>query len=304
MSLFRSARALALAAVAVALAPVAAHAESADAQKYLIAASRLYENLEYERALDQLKKARGVSGGVDDDVAIALYEGIILADMGKKDEAVAAFKEGLYLKPEANLPVKVAPKIAQVFTATKNEVLKELQPILAKKKAEEEKRLAEEKKRLADEQAKKAAEAAALERQRAADEEARRAAEAERARLAQQQTDRPEDKSLVPPPKDTQDPLKVEKKASAGVPVAPLVVLGVGVAAAGVGAAFGVMANSEVNAARNATFQSDTIAHLNQANTNALVANIAFGVAGAAAITAVITYFVGRSAPPPPQESP
>jgi tetratricopeptide (TPR) repeat protein len=302
MSLSRSARALALAVLALSLAPLAAHAQSADAQRYLIAASRLYENLEYERALDQLKKARGVSGGVDDDVNIALYEGIILSDMGKKEEAVAAFKEGLYLRPEANLPVKVAPKIQQVFTATKNDVLKEMQPILAKKKAEEEKRLAEEKKRLADEQARKAA--ADAEAKRLADEEAKRKADEEKARLAQQTTDRPEDRNLTPPPKDPNDPMRVERRASSGVPIAPIVVGGVAVVAGGVGAAFGIMSSSEVTAARNATFQSDTITHLNQANTDALIANIAFGVAGAAAITAVITYFVGRSAPPPPMESP
>ncbi|MEW5743569.1 MAG: hypothetical protein AB1938_31950, partial [Myxococcota bacterium] len=155
-------------AVALLFAP-AALAQSADAQRYILAASRLYENLEYERALDQLKKARGVSGGVEDDVNIALYEGIILSDMGRKEEAVAAFREGLYLKPEANLPVKVAPKINQVFTATKNDVLKELQPILAKKRAEEEKKRLEEEKRKKDEAARLAA--AEAEKKRLADEE-------------------------------------------------------------------------------------------------------------------------------------
>lgn len=286
-------------AVAVALLwATAASAQSADAQRYILAASRLYENLEYERALDQLKKARGVSGGVDDDVNIALYEGIILSDMGKKEEAVAAFREGLYLKPEANLPVKVAPKIAQVFTATKNDVLKELQPILAKKRAEEEKRRLEEEQRKKDEAAKLAL--ADAEKQRLAEAEAKRKADEEKARLAaQQQTDRPEEPKLTPREDPNKQVVGVEKKQPRGVPVAPIVLGSAAVVAAGVAGVFGYLSSTQVSAARSATFQSDTVAHLNQANTNALIANIGFGVAGAAAIAAVISVFVGREAPPP-----
>src|SRR3954447_4269576 len=84
------------------LGALPAHAQE-DVQRYLTAAARLYENLEYERALEQLKRARGLSRGVDDYVTVALYEGIILADMGKKDDSRAAFKEGLFLKPDAQL---------------------------------------------------------------------------------------------------------------------------------------------------------------------------------------------------------
>lgn len=296
----------ALAALFLALAVAStAHAQSSDAQRYLLAASRLYENLEYERALDQLKKARGVSGGVDDDVAIALYEGVILAEMGKQEDGIAAFKEGLYLKPEAKLPVKVAPKIEQLFLSTKNDVLKELAPILAKKRAEEEKKRQEaEQKRLAEAQAKQQADRAEAEKQRlareAAEAEARRKAEAdaaEQARLAALENDRPEKHTLTPdqPPPDFTP--KVEKKR--GVPVAPIVLGGVALTAAGIAGVFGYLSANQVNAARSANFQSETVQHLNQANTNALIANVGFGVAGAAAIAAVISVFVGREAPAP-----
>lgn len=302
MSLLSRVTAVAL-GLLVALIPVTARAQSADAQRYLLAASRLYENLEYERALDQLRKARGVSGGVDDDVTIALYEGIILSDMGKKDEAVAAFREGLYLKPEAKLPVKVAPKIEQLFLATKNDVLKELQPILAKKRAEEEKRRQEEEKaKQAAALAAAAAAAAEAEKQRlAAEAEAKRKADAEaaeQARLAAQQTDRPEDRTLTPadPPPDYTPTVK---KPGRSVPVAPIVLGGVAIASAGVAGVFGYLSANQVNAARSASFQSETVQHLNQANTNALIANVGFGVAGAAAIAAVISVFVGREAPAP-----
>ena len=63
-----------------------ARAQSAEVQKYLNAAVTLYENLEYEKALQQIERARARSTQAGDDARIALYEGIVYADMGK-DEA-------------------------------------------------------------------------------------------------------------------------------------------------------------------------------------------------------------------------
>src|SRR5207248_11124438 len=85
-------------------------AQSDDVTRYLTAASRLYENLEYERSLEQLDRAKKVSRGIEDDVTIALYEGVIRADMGQSEQSEAAFKTGLYLKPDAKLPVTTSPK--------------------------------------------------------------------------------------------------------------------------------------------------------------------------------------------------
>ena len=308
-------------------------AQSASAQRYLDAAALLYQNLENERALDQLKTARAASGGVDDDVSIALYEGLILSDMGKKEEAVAAFREGLYLKPEAVLPVKVAPKIAELFNVTKADVLKGLAPILAKRKAEEEKKRLDAEKA---EQARKATEAAQAEKLRveaerlenlkraALSDAERKKLELERAeldrkvaefeqqkRLAQEeakrraveagrlgQTDRPERTDLTPGDDLRGKPALVAPPPR-GVPVAPLVLGGLAVGAGAVAGVFGYLASTEIAAARAANFQSQTVQHLNQANSDALVANIAFGAAGAVGIAALISIFVGREAPPP-----
>ncbi len=116
--------------------PLSAFADSGALQRYLTAAERLYENLEYERALEQLGRAKSLPRELNDDVAIALYEGIILADMGKKDESSAAFRTALLLNPEATLPVKVSPKVEQDFEQLRLRVRKELAPILAKQEAE------------------------------------------------------------------------------------------------------------------------------------------------------------------------
>lgn len=325
-----------------------AFGQSSGAQRYIDAAALLYQNLENERALDQLKKARTASGGVDDDVAIALYEGVILSDMGKKEDAIAAFREGLSLKPEAVLPVKVAPKIAEIFNTTKAEVMKQLAPIIAKRKAEEEARRVAAEKALKEEEAKRAAQAAEAERlrieaekleaarraavndaerkkleaekaelekkvaelaaqRRQAEEDAkRRAAEEARRQAALAKNDRPEQTTLVPKtPVETKP--EIVAPVAKPVPVAPFVLGGFTVAAGVVAGVFGYLASTEITAARAANFQSDTVAHLNQANNHALVSNIAAGTAGAMGIATLISIFASREPPPPPpvtQESP
>ena len=82
---------------------------------YLISINRLYEDLEYEQALEQIGRARRFSSTAQEDVTLSLYEGIILADMSRREAAVAAFRRALSLDPTAVLPVKVSPKVVQLF---------------------------------------------------------------------------------------------------------------------------------------------------------------------------------------------
>lgn len=107
--------------------PLAAHAEGAsEVRTYVTSIHRLYENLEYERALEQISRAKRLAQGVDDDVILTLYEGVILADLNRLDEATAAFKSALLLRPEAKLPVVVAPKVARLFERLRKEAKREL----------------------------------------------------------------------------------------------------------------------------------------------------------------------------------
>jgi len=287
------------------LVPRAVTAQTDDVQRYLTAAARLYESLEYERALEQLDRAKKLSRGVDDDIAVALYEGVIRADLGQKDESVAAFKTGLFLKSDAKLPVKVSPKVEATFEAVRADVKKELAPILAKQEAERAKKAQEaaaEAKRKAD------AEAAARKAEAAKLEAERKAREAEAARLAAlKATDKPEkDKgvlvvALPPVGPEKPDPFKVpvvEKKRS--VPVAPLVILGIGAVAGGAGAYFGFESKREVGLAHDALWQDETQSHLRSADSSATLANVLFAGAGAAALTALITFFALPSESPPP----
>lgn len=117
--------------------PLAARAQdSAEVQTYLDSVSRLYEAREYERALEQLANAKRLTRGKEAAVALTLYEGIILSDLRKTNEASAAFKAALLLKPEAKLPVQVAPKVEQLFEGLRQQVKQELAAVRAQPEAE------------------------------------------------------------------------------------------------------------------------------------------------------------------------
>ncbi|OJT17098.1 hypothetical protein BO221_47120 [Archangium sp. Cb G35] len=105
------------------LLPWGARAQvSPEVRTYLTSVSSLYESLEYERALEQISSARRLTRGAEDDVALSLYEGLILADMSQSDAASAAFKAALFLNPEAKLPVRVSPKVARQFKGLRKQV--------------------------------------------------------------------------------------------------------------------------------------------------------------------------------------
>ena len=70
----------------------------------------------------------------------------------------------------------------------------------------------------------------------------------------------------------------------------PLALGGAAVVAAGVGGYLGMRAKQLETSANAAHFESDAIAQGNQAKQNALFANVGFGVAGAAATAALLTW--------------
>ena len=154
---------LVVAAIGAVLAlSMPAHAQSAEVKKYLNAAVTLYENLEYEKALKQIQRAKTKSTGASDDASIALYEGIVFADMGKEEKALNAFKTGLSMEPEAKLPLEVSAKVEKVFNKALENVQKLLGPQLEKQREEERQRVEAEKARVAEEQRKKDEETARL----------------------------------------------------------------------------------------------------------------------------------------------
>jgi len=137
-------RALALALVMFAASPASADI-TPDVKKYLGSAAALFEKLEYEKALAQLKRAKAKSQGPEDDLRIALYEGIVLSEMGDAT-APSVFASALGMDPSATLPLVVSPKVQRVFDKAKEQVKKVLdaEAAVQRQKEEEEARKREE----------------------------------------------------------------------------------------------------------------------------------------------------------------
>jgi len=101
------------------LLPLATHAQKEDPVNTV---RKLYEALEYDRALEVLARARQLKRGQDADVTLWLYQGIILFDAGKHEESARAFREALKQRPQVKLPLPiVSPKMWQFFESLRQE---------------------------------------------------------------------------------------------------------------------------------------------------------------------------------------
>lgn len=316
------------------LLPLSARAGEEDFQRFYNAALRLHESLEYERALEQLELARKQAATSQQMSMVSLAEGVVLTDLNKPTEAMAAFKAGLLLASDAKLPLKVAPRVAAEVEALRVKVKQELAPLLAKQEAERQKAEAEAKalaaaraeaeaKRAEAERQKADAETKAREAQRQEDEKrkadadakakeaARLLAEAE-ARLkelsrleaerkAALAADAPKQVVILPPDAPTlvEPPLLPAPVPSRAPMVLTFVFLGAGAVAAAVGGFYGVQSQGQVQQARDAAFQDEAQRALQSAGQSATLANVLFGVGGAMGVGALVSGIAWGSQPAP-----
>lgn len=94
--------------------------------RYFSEAVKLYNRGENEQALEQFQQAKARTYVVQQDVVVALYEGLILLELGPKEKALAELETGLLLDPNAELPVMVSPKVKEEFEALREKVRKKL----------------------------------------------------------------------------------------------------------------------------------------------------------------------------------
>ncbi|RKH95844.1 hypothetical protein D7Y04_33110 [Corallococcus sp. AB038B] len=106
----------------VILPSVGLAAPSSQVKRHLEAIASLYEELEFESALDQLATARRQVSGPDDDFELSLWEGLLMAELSRTEESAAAFTAALFLRPDAQLPVKVSPKVSNQFESLRKAV--------------------------------------------------------------------------------------------------------------------------------------------------------------------------------------
>jgi tetratricopeptide (TPR) repeat protein len=265
-------QALTTLAVTAVLASTPVHAQSAEVKKYLNAAVTLYENLEYEKAIKQIQRAKTKSTGATDDARIALYEGIVYADMGKEEQALNAFKTGLSLEPDAKLQLEVSPKVEKVFNRARENVKKLLGPQLEKQREEERLKAEADKKRAEEEQRKK-------------DEEA--------ARLA----------AIKPPEPDRPPPAAVTTASSGpGLRKLAIIPLGVGVASVGLGTYFLVGAKSREDSLLNGTAAvADAISIRDAGKSMATMGYVFTALAVAGVATSAVMFALGGGSESSPQ---
>ncbi|MBZ4417061.1 tetratricopeptide repeat protein [Myxococcus sp. RHST-1-4] len=227
-------------------------------------AARLYEELEYEQSLEALFHAKAQARSDEDRVQVALYRGIVLADLGQRPQSLTAFREALSLNLDARLPVRVSPKVERDFENVREEL-----------------------------RSTRAAEARAQSRPRTLP-----------SPHEPSNTDRPVQSSeqppgLVTPPMpsaptvDVNSP-QLHEERSRGLRPLPLVLLGAGVVAGGVGGYFGLQSRGNIQDARETFRMEARSSHLEEARSQALVANILFGAAITAAAGAAFTWFTSH----------
>lgn len=102
---------------------------SAGANPYVPVVEKLYRELDYEQALEEISKGTAWGDNTTDDrVWLALMEGVLAIETGDVERGRAAFERGLTLQPDAALPVSAAPRIRELFEATRADVLSRLPP--------------------------------------------------------------------------------------------------------------------------------------------------------------------------------
>lgn len=90
---------------------------------YIEKATRLYEEFRYAEALRTLEKAaRWPSNTPEQNVSIALLEGVLRFELLQPEQAESAFKRALAIDLKAQLALTVSPKITETLERIREEV--------------------------------------------------------------------------------------------------------------------------------------------------------------------------------------
>ncbi len=246
--------------LAVLCVPPAHASQVEEAERRFVTATELFARNEYEQALEQVRRARTLTDLEGDELkaSLALWEGLLLLHLGRKDEFKTHLEVAFLLQPDLALPGRMSPKIKQRVEEVRASVKKKF----------------------------------------------------ERPAIPLRPEPRVEPK-VEPPPRTEPNPAALpvtgrkqemptpaipsaELARSAPAPVVPLVLGGVALGAGAAGAWFGLQSQDGVARARSEREQIAAHDTLVTAQDQALVANIAFAVAGTAALAAVVTLLVNR----------
>ncbi len=95
------------------IAPAAA---PAGPSPHLAAAQRLYQKLDLEAAVAELREAEvAAKDNEDETVQILIYRGMIYSETGKTGDAQDMFKRALAMRPWAEVPADSSPRLGKMF---------------------------------------------------------------------------------------------------------------------------------------------------------------------------------------------
>ncbi|HEX9578110.1 MAG TPA: hypothetical protein VF993_10175 [Myxococcales bacterium] len=98
-------------------------APPAQGNTHLAAAVRLYQKLDLDAALAELKEAEvAAKDNEDETVQVFVYRGLIFSDTGKSNDATDMFKRALAIRPWAELPADTSPRVAKVFSDARKSI--------------------------------------------------------------------------------------------------------------------------------------------------------------------------------------
>jgi len=115
-------------ALALSIATPAARAEKeapAHTSTHLAAAQRLYQKLDLDAAMAELKEAETEARAANDEneiVTVLIYKGLIYADNGKTTEMTEYFKRALAMRPWVEVPADTSPRLAKLFNDSRKEL--------------------------------------------------------------------------------------------------------------------------------------------------------------------------------------
>lgn len=255
--------------------PTGVPAPVAGRNPYLRQAKELYQNLDFEKCLQRLGQAPQWKSAPAELLEIELYAGMCHYNLNQRAEAEERFRLSLRIDPNAELPPYTSPKLVEFFIAVKKKLkpLKETKepPPPVKEEPKEEPVVHKEPPPVEEPVVHKEPPPPPLDEPRV--------------------TPPPK---LTPPPKPlAKTPPIVEQPSWPRRHPAPIALGVVAVVAAGTGIAFGVNSKSLERRANAAKFESDFRDLGSAAQTNAMAANVSYGLAGAAAIGGILAWVLG-----------
>ncbi|AGC42320.1 hypothetical protein MYSTI_00971 [Myxococcus stipitatus DSM 14675] len=250
--------------------PSRALGEEGEAQREIAEAIQLYEHLDYERALDRLHRASRLPHGPADAVTLSMIRGIIQADMGRWESARKDFRQALQSQVDAQLPLRVSPKVKREFEMQRAKVRGRL--------------------------AKPPRDSPVVPPPASVD--THPVSPAPDSAVARPQLAPPVTETATPKPWVPDSVDEEARRASKGfhlagrrVPLVSWILLGGGLAAGGTGVVIGASSRGQSERARDSLLRTDSEHHYARAQSSVRTANILFGTATAAVVGALGTWF-------------